>query len=95
MLSSLPFADSWGMHDVGTGWWVVMMLVMILFWAAVIGGVVWLARGGRQSPARGEEPADEILKRRLADGSLSPEEYEERRRLLSNGSSPAPSEKVS
>ncbi len=85
------FADMWGMHDVGTGWWIVMMLVMILFWAAVIAGVVWLVRGGQGfAGGRGGESPGEVLKRRLAEGSLSPEEYEERRRLLSDDPPRAP-----
>lgn len=80
---SLPIADSWGMHDVGTGWWLVMMLLMILFWAAVIFGVLWLARGGHLRGESKDTPA-EILNRRLADGTLTPEEYERRRRLLTD-----------
>ena len=45
-LTITPLADSWGMHDVGAGWWIVMMLLMFAFWGALIWGVVWLARGG-------------------------------------------------
>ncbi len=85
----LPLADTWGMHDVGAGWGVVMLLLMILFWAAVVFGVIWLMRGG---PLRGEstDTPTEILKRRLADGTLTAEEYEARRRLLSEDVQPAP-----
>jgi hypothetical protein len=30
---TLPVADTWGMHgDVGTGWMLLMMALMVLFW---------------------------------------------------------------
>lgn len=80
---TMPLADTWGMHDVGTGWWVVMMLLMILFWGAVIFGVLWLTRGGHLRGESKDTPED-ILKRRLADGSVTPEEYERRHRLLTD-----------
>ena len=86
---AFPFADAWGMHDgdVGFGWWLVMMLGMVLFWGAVIAVVVWAVRGGLSSsrqPAAspGEPSAREMLDRRLADGSIDVEEYERRRQLL-------------
>jgi len=84
-------ADSWGFHhgDVGIGWWIVMMLGMIVFWGAIIALVVWLVRGGAASRS---DPPQEILRRRLADGSISVEEYEQRRAALENtdpGSTPS------
>jgi len=85
----VPLADTWGMHgDIGTGWWILMMLGMVLFWGAIILGVVWLVRGGL-TPDRGSraETALEVLDRRLADGSISPEEYAERRKILTGASS--------
>jgi len=43
-------ADGWNMHgDMGTGGWVVMALVMILFWGAIIALIVWAVRSGRQT----------------------------------------------
>lgn len=83
-------ADGWGMHgDVGTGWWIVMMLGMVVFWGAIILLVVWLARGGFE---RTHMPtATEILERRFAEGALTVEEYRERRETLagaSNGGEP-------
>lgn len=85
----LPLADMWGMHDVGAGWGVMMLVLMILFWAAVIFGVIWLVRGGSLRGESKDTPA-EILKRRLADGTLTPKEYEDRRRLLSEDSPSVP-----
>lgn len=83
-LTTVP-ADMWYWHhgEAGIGWWIVMMLGMIVFWGAIIALIVWLVRGGgidlRRRPL--EDPR-EILKRRLADGSITVEEYEERRTAL-------------
>ena len=82
----LVVAQDWeGHHDFGGGWWIVMVLAMLLFWSLVVLGVVWAARtwfaSRPTSEAQGTTPL-EILERRLADGSISVEEYEERRRVL-------------
>ncbi len=77
------FAD-WGHMDGGA--WVLMGIVMLLFWGLVIFGLVWLVRTltdhrgpfGR-SP---ESSALDLLDRKLADGSISIEDYRERRELL-------------
>jgi len=60
-----------------------MMLGMIVFWGAVIALVAWALRGGfgSRSQTRPEDPL-EVLKRRLADGSITVEEYEQRRAAL-------------
>jgi putative membrane protein len=87
-------ADSWGWHhgDVGIGWWFVMMIGMVVFWGAVVAFVVWLLRGGLGArgdvAAQKEEPL-ELLRRRLADGSVSVEEFEQRRALLEDADRPA------
>jgi putative membrane protein len=66
------------MHDIGWGWWLLMSVGMVAFWALVVYGFVWLVRGA--PPLRREEaplaPPDEILKRRLARGEITIEEYE-------------------
>ena len=84
-LSLLLFADTWGMHDgdVGAGWMVVMMLGMVLFWGLVIVGIVWLLREtiGRGHRGRDGDPLA-ILDRRLAEGQLSVEDYEQRKKTL-------------
>lgn len=80
----LPFAETWGMHDdVGTGWMIAMMLGMVLFWGLVVVGVVWLLREGigRGRHGPGDDPLA-ILERRLAEGHISVEEYEERKKTL-------------
>lgn len=84
---ALIFADIDGDH-MGDGWWVAMAIGMVLFWALVIVGLVWLAREltGRQGPGSRQDPL-ELLDRRLAEGTISPEDYRERREIL-RGSAP-------
>src|SRR5918994_758662 len=90
---TIPLADTWGMHgDVGWGWMVLMMGLMVLFWGAVIFGIVWLIRGvARGGPAASAEPpvsretAVQILERRFAEGALTVEDYHARREVLVNG----------
>lgn len=87
---AITLANSWGMHDgdVGWGWMVLMMGVMILFWGAIIFGIVWLARGGSEGWGRRErrsETPSEILERRFAEGAISAKEYNERREVIATG----------
>lgn len=74
---------SWGHMD--GGWWIVMILGMLVFWGLVIALVVWLVRGGAQSigmRADARQTPLEILDRRFAEGAISVEEYSERREVL-------------
>ena len=77
----------WYMHGAGWGWWILMTIGMVAFWAAIIYLVVWLVRGTRS--ARDQQPMNtssetplEILKRRLAAGEISVDEYNEKRAAL-------------
>ena len=89
LAQTIALADAWGMHgDVGAGWMVLMMALMVLFWGAIIFGVVWFIRGAN----RGEAPPDgtagskespvETLERRFAEGAITPEDYRARREVL-------------
>ena len=87
-LQTLVFAQdlAWDGHqDTEGGWWIVMMIGMVLFWALIIVAVVWAARtwSRAQQPAGQKGTPQEVLQRRLAEGDISIEEYEERRRVLS------------
>ncbi len=83
LLAALVVADTWDMHDWGGGTWVVMMVGMLLFWALVILGVVWIVRElGSSRSARDDERPSDILDQRLARGEISPEEYAQARRAL-------------
>lgn len=81
-----PDADWDGHMDWDGGWWIVMAIGMILFWALVILGVVWLVRElshSREARRADAEPdAVAILERRLASGEISADEYRERRAIL-------------
>ena len=83
--------NDWDGHHDG-GWWIVMGFGMIVFWVLVIALVVWLVRTwspGHHAvghPAGPQSPLD-VLDHRLAEGSISVEEYQERRRILTGGGS--------
>lgn len=84
----IPLADGWGMHgDVGGWWMIVMMPLMLLFWAGIVFGIVWIARGGLDSRReQHRETPTEILERRFAEGAISVEEYQERREVIAHSS---------
>jgi len=69
-------------HHTGDGWWVAMVIGMVLFWGLVLLGGIWLARELIQRRDHGRDPL-RLLDRRLAEGTISPEEYRERREILS------------
>jgi putative membrane protein len=88
------------MHDWDGGWgvgnWLLMGFGMLLFWALVVAGIVWLVRytaaerrtsgaGGVRldKPAGPPAPtARDILDERYARGEISDEEYRTRRDTL-------------
>jgi putative membrane protein len=91
---SIALADMWD-GDVGWGWMSLMMVVMVLFWGAIIFGIVWLIRGGvRGEPAHSaetrvsRETPVQILERRFAEGAISPDDYRARREILSGAGGP-------
>jgi hypothetical protein len=66
-----------------------MMIGMALFWGAIILGIVWLIRNGTEPQQRQpKETPLTILDRRLAEGSVSLEEYRERRNELTGTTMP-------
>ncbi len=82
------------MMGFGFGMFGIGMLLMVLFWVAVIGGGIWLvmtlARGGQGHSAprslmpgapAGETPLD-ILKARYAKGEITKEQFEAMRHDL-------------
>ena len=88
----IPLADTWMHGGWGWGWMTLMMVVMVLFWGAVIFGIFWLIRGGargewapREMPVN-KESALEILDRRFAEGAITPDDYHARRQVLLDGS---------
>ncbi len=74
----------------GWNWSMSLMggLGMLLFWALIIGLVIWaivtLTRLSQAGSSRGPatDTALDILRRRLAAGEITPQEYDELRRKL-------------
>ena len=81
-----PYEWEWGTHPM---WWmwgawgIGMMLVMLLFWGAVIVGLVvgirWLLRQGREQRP---DSALEILRQRYARGELTRDDFERMKKEL-------------
>lgn len=77
-------------RDWGWGHMIFGSMMMLLFWGVIIVGVVivvrWLTGGSSQEsrspPAR--KRALDILEERFAQGEIDKEEFEERKRLLSD-----------
>ena len=89
VLTVLLADNSWDMHgDVDSGWMILMIVAMVLFWGAIILGIFWLVRGAssgwRWGGERKETPS-EILERRFAEGAISVEDYHERRNIIASG----------
>lgn len=85
LLLSFPLADFDGHMDWDGGWGILMVIGMVLFWALVILGIVWLVREvGSTKSMRTKQHEDPLstLDRRLADGAISPDDYRERRAIL-------------
>jgi len=64
------------------GWmWIVDALITLLFWGGLAVLIVYALRafGSRRD---GRESADEILKRRLAAGQITQDDYEKTSRAL-------------
>ncbi len=57
-------------------------LMMLLFWGGLIVLAVWAIRGFSTRQVAGSDSALDVLKRRLAAGEISQEEYEQARKVL-------------
>ncbi len=74
--------DGWGV-----GGWLMMGLLMLIFWAFVVAGVIWLVRAIRSAPptpTQDGEQARRILDERFARGEISGDEYRARRDALAS-----------
>lgn len=88
LASSLLVADFDDHMDWDGGWSVLMVIGMVLFWIVVVGAIVWavkeLAGARRTQPGGPPDDPVRILDRRLADGSISLDDYRERRAVLAD-----------
>ncbi|HEY8531623.1 MAG TPA: SHOCT domain-containing protein [Limnochorda sp.] len=82
----------WPGHMAWYGPWWIGALFMILFWAVLIGGIVWLVRtlaeGSRTARQEGPSRALAILEERFARGEISAEEFRRMREELQAGRPP-------
>ena len=71
----------------GYGWGWFGVVLMAIFWVAVIVGIValirWLWGAGGRGKTGSEDAPLEILKRRYARGDLKKEEFEQKKKDLS------------
>jgi uncharacterized membrane protein len=68
-------AGAWGTF----GWpWpgIVWLIAFLLFWGGLLALLIWAVRLSAGSRRDNRESNEEILRRRLANGEISPEEYE-------------------
>jgi uncharacterized membrane protein len=82
-LTNPVIANGWQMHGDASGWWMGGMVIwMVLFWAALTLGIVWLVQAGLdRRPQPGQGPG-EILDRRFAEGAITFDEYHEQKVAL-------------
>ncbi len=79
--------DGW---DWGWGHMIFGSLMMVIFWGGIIFAIVLAVRwlGGRSpheaAPSASRKTALDILQERFARGEIDKEEFEERKRLLSD-----------
>lgn len=66
-----------------SGWWLIGMGMMVLFWVAIILLVIWVVRSlfPRQMLSRHDQ-ALETLRQRYAAGEITAAEYEQARARL-------------
>ncbi len=71
------------MYGMYSGWWLIGMGMMVLFWVAIILLVIWVVRSlfPQQVPS-GRDQALETLRQRYSEGSINAAEYEQARARL-------------
>jgi putative membrane protein len=77
-----PWMMNWG-H--GIGWF--FPIIMIIFWIAVIAGIIFLIRwavisANKDRGSTSENSALDILKKRYARGEINKEEFEQKKKDL-------------
>ena len=78
----------WDGGGMGSGGWVLMAMLMVLFWGGVVAVVIVLFRhsapSGDDRPTIGatEDPALRVLEERFARGDIDADEYTKRRDIL-------------
>ncbi len=82
------------MHQWSAGWWdsfgwpwpgILWLIVFLLFWGGLLALLIWairLSASSQRANSENRENSEEILRRRLARGEISEEEYNRIRSLL-------------
>jgi putative membrane protein len=72
----------WGNGAIG-GWGIFGMVLMVVFWVAIIALVIWGIKRFTQEKTTTSKGALDIAKERYAKGEISKEEFEQIKRDLS------------
>lgn len=64
----------------GVWGWIWMTLAMLVFWGGLIAVAIWVVRAGFGSRRDGD--AVDVLRRRLAAGEISQDDFEKTKRIL-------------
>jgi putative membrane protein len=75
----------WGNNGFGAGWWIVMVLMMLVFWTAVAFGIVALVRRSGSTRSRDDvtpETPESLLRARFARGEVDEAEFRTRMAAL-------------
>jgi putative membrane protein len=71
-----------GYYGYGPWMWLVGTLMMLLFWGGLIVLIVWAVRQFTPGQRPSAEDPTAILRRRLAAGEITQEQFEQARRAL-------------
>lgn len=74
-------AGPWWNNGYGWPWALLWLAFAVLFWGGLIVLLVWAVRSAT-TPRRTQDTAMQVLKRRLAAGEITQEEYERIKRLI-------------
>jgi uncharacterized membrane protein len=69
-----------GYYDSGN--WIWMTLMMVLIVAGVLAFGIWGVRTTTKHQATTTDPAIDVLRRRLASGEISQDDYDKTRKIL-------------
>jgi putative membrane protein len=68
-------------YGAGAWDWLWMGAMMLLFWGGIVALAIWAIRSAGTGRQAGDAALD-LLRRRLAAGEISPEEYEKTKKAL-------------
>jgi putative membrane protein len=72
----------YGAHQAAFGWWILFPILWFLFWVTVVGLAVWLIRTWPRRDVRFPQDPLDILRRRLATGEITEQQFNDVRKVL-------------